>query len=296
MLVWVKVEDLVIDPAYQRPIGSEGKRNIRAIVRDFRWSRFTPLVVAAVPGGRFALIDGQHRATAAAVLGIAQLPAQVVIADLAEQADAFRAINGRITKVHACSLHHAAVAAGDPTAREIQEICEAAEVTVLRHPRAYDRVKPGETMAIRAIRLGIGICGRAGVITALQCVTMTENNRQGLLNQAVISALCNLMVDEELRDGGEALLAAFDAIDLETELEAAAIDGIRGRRGVSVVLVDRLRHLVREQLASAPAIAARHARTSRDPAGGPACLRPPASSRSRRRGPASACSTGCAIR
>ena len=70
ILQWIKISDLVVDPAYQRPIFGEGRRNVDRIARNFRWSYFAPVVISPIEGGSFAIIDGQHRTTAAALLGI----------------------------------------------------------------------------------------------------------------------------------------------------------------------------------------------------------------------------------
>jgi ParB-like chromosome segregation protein Spo0J len=57
-----------------------------------------------VEGGRFAIIDGQHRTTSAAILGIETVPCQIVIAEQTEQAAAFKAINGTITPISQMAL------------------------------------------------------------------------------------------------------------------------------------------------------------------------------------------------
>ena len=69
MLQWLKITDLVVDPAYQRPIIGKGRQNVDRIAREFSWSCFAPVVVSPVAGGRFAIIDGQHRTTSAAIVG-----------------------------------------------------------------------------------------------------------------------------------------------------------------------------------------------------------------------------------
>jgi hypothetical protein len=48
MLQWLKIEDLVVDPAYQRPIVGNGRRNVDRIAREFSWSCFAPVVVSPV--------------------------------------------------------------------------------------------------------------------------------------------------------------------------------------------------------------------------------------------------------
>src|SRR5271155_3794699 len=80
MLQWLKITDLVVDPAYQRPIIGKGRQNVDRIAREFSWSCFAPVVVSPVEGGKFAIIDGQHRTTSAAMLGFESVPCQIVIA------------------------------------------------------------------------------------------------------------------------------------------------------------------------------------------------------------------------
>ena len=65
-------------------------------------------------GGRFAIIDGQHRTTSAAIVGFESVPCQIVIAAKEEQAAAFKAINGTTTPISIMALHAAALVAGEP--------------------------------------------------------------------------------------------------------------------------------------------------------------------------------------
>jgi hypothetical protein len=89
---------LVVDTEYQREIGRKGATNVMQIAEHFDWSKFAPVVVAPVEGGRFAIVDGQHRTTAAMLREIKEVPCQVVQADRAKQAAAYAAVNGNITK------------------------------------------------------------------------------------------------------------------------------------------------------------------------------------------------------
>ena len=249
MLQWVKIADLVVDDRYQRPIYGAGRTNVRRIAEAFCWSKFAPIVVSPVEGGRFAIVDGQHRTTAATLRGIDSVPALVIIADTTEQAAAFKAINGATTRMHALSLHRAAVAAGDAEAVEICAVTEAAGVVILPSPRVLDRLQPGETLAIGAIRECVRSYGRDTVITALTCITETSCNRPGALSMAAIKAICSVLgANMVWREAGEALLRAFDEIDLETELEEATVT--RRQRGVATWEIfatrigDRLRSLL----------------------------------------------------
>jgi hypothetical protein len=61
MLQWLKINDLVVDPAYQRPLVGKGRQNVDRIAREFSWSCFAPVVVSPVEGGKFAIIDGDRQ-------------------------------------------------------------------------------------------------------------------------------------------------------------------------------------------------------------------------------------------
>jgi ParB-like nuclease domain len=64
-LLWIEIKDLVIDPSYQRHIGKRGAANIRQIAENFDWSKFAPVIIAPIEGAQYAVVDGQHRTTAA---------------------------------------------------------------------------------------------------------------------------------------------------------------------------------------------------------------------------------------
>src|SRR5688500_473120 len=94
MLQWLPIDQLVVDDSYQRPIQGGGKVNVQRIAENSRWSRFAPVVVSPVEGGKYAIVDGQHRTTAAALAGMSDVPCQIIVASAREQAEAFSAING----------------------------------------------------------------------------------------------------------------------------------------------------------------------------------------------------------
>jgi len=97
-LDWIATERLVVDTEYQREIGRRGATNVAQIAEHFDWSKFAPVIVAPVEGGRFAIVDGQHRTTAAILREIKEVPCQVVQADRAQQAAAYAAVNGNVIK------------------------------------------------------------------------------------------------------------------------------------------------------------------------------------------------------
>ena len=241
MLQWIEVHHLRIDARYQRAIRGAGAKNVQAIAEAFSWSKFAPLIVAPIAGGLFAVIDGQHRATAAALRGVSALPAQVVIADEIEQAAAFKAINSQTTRMHGLELHRAALAAGDEAALRLSAICTRAGVTICPHPRAAGRLKPGETLAIGALTSQVKRLDEDLLVTSLKCVTQSTNNKPGVLSALVIDALCAAVPPAPAwRIAGERLYRAFDAINIQREEDKAKFTPRDKGVGTWEILADRL--------------------------------------------------------
>ena len=257
MLQWVKISDLVVDPAYQRPILGKGRANVVRIARDFRWAFFAPVVVSPVEGGLFAIIDGQHRATAAALVGFESVPCQVVVAAREEQAAAFKAINGVTTPISRMALQAAALVAKEPWAVEVAEACACAEVELLRYPVPVERQAPGQTMAVGAIAQCLRQYGRDTLVTALQCVTQTSNNTPGMLSARIIKALCEVLDSAPTwRDAGLSLLEVFDEIELEAIHDASALDAATRGGGRSAAIAHRVRAELAKRLPAPYQIAA----------------------------------------
>ena len=152
MLEWVKISDLVLDERYQRPLERGNWSLINKIAQDFRWSRFAPVLVAPVEGGRFAIVDGQHRAHAAQIVGLERIPAQIVQMDLRAQADAFAWVNGHVRPVSKHALYKAALAAGEPWAIAARDAVEAAGCQLMNYNGNAETKRPGQIFAISLIR------------------------------------------------------------------------------------------------------------------------------------------------
>lgn len=248
MLQWIAIADLVVDDAYQRPIRGAGVKNVTAIAEAFRWANFAPLIVSPVAGGRYAIIDGQHRATAAALRGVEQLPAQVVIAERADQAAAFKAVNGQTTRLGALELHRAALAAGDPEAAAIQAVCAQASVTVCGYPKMASRMAPGETLAIGSLRAELRARGPQLLVFALRCVTATPNNRPGVLSALAVCGLCAAIERQAWEREADLLLEAFATIVVDREADKARFTERAAGVGAWEILRDRLSDRIAERL------------------------------------------------
>jgi len=242
-LLWVEVKDLVVDDSYQREISRRGAMNVRHIAETFDWSKFAPVIVAPIEGGLFAIVDGQHRTTAAILRGFTKVPCQVVQADRAKQAEAFAAVNGNVTKTTAPQLYYARIAAGEPRALELKKICDASGVTISRRNLIRAKTKVGQTQAISALTRCLDTFGRNTLISALQCITQTGGGNPGYVRSGIVEALCRVLYDDaQWRDAGGALLDAMDDFDFDDAWEEIQA----GRRFVSseaavVAFADKVR-------------------------------------------------------
>jgi hypothetical protein len=165
MLQWVAVADLVIDDDYQRPLGVKNWAAIQRIAENFHWSRFQPVLVAPIEGGRFAVIDGQHRAHAALMCGFDTVPAQVVTVGRAEQSRAFAWVNSQTIKVSVYQVFKADLAAGDDWAVRAHGAVAAAGCKLLTgHPSSKEK-QPGQVPCVALIR-GFIAAGLDEAVTA----------------------------------------------------------------------------------------------------------------------------------
>jgi hypothetical protein len=232
----MRISDLIVDHTYQRPIVGKGSRNVVRIARSFNWSCFTPVVISPVEGGKFAIIDGQHRTTAAVLVGINSVPCQIVIAARKEQAAAFKAINGVTTAISRMALQHAALISNETTAIQIADVCNHAGVELLRFPVPMDKQRPGQTMAVGAIAKCLKQHGEDTLLIALECVTRTSNNQVGVLSARTIKALCDVI--HKRRDDGPTLIKAFDNIDLVGLMEESIVDAAVNKIGRTQAMAD----------------------------------------------------------
>jgi hypothetical protein len=145
------IASLVVDEEYQRPIARDGRRAIEKIAAAFEWTKFSTVVVAPVSGSRYAIIDGQHRTSAAKLLGITAVPCQIVNLDRAGQASAFSAINGSVTKVTPWNIYKAAMAAGEAWAVSAMRVCEAAGCKLMTNNATASTKQGGELYGVFTI-------------------------------------------------------------------------------------------------------------------------------------------------
>lgn len=246
-LQWVAIADLVVDDLYQRPLSEGSRRAIQRIAAEFAWSQFSPVLVAPVEGGKFAIIDGQHRATAAALRGFQTVPCQIVLADGPQQAAAFAAVNGKVRKVTSLQLFNAAMQSGAAWATAVAAVCAEAGVTISRYPlRINERSKKRETMAVMVVDGVIRRRGRAVAVAALRCIMESALRDDPTCLGALWIAAIGEAIGERPALLAELpwLISFFDDIDTEAvRAEAAKLRQrgyAAGAEAVAVIIRDRL--------------------------------------------------------
>jgi hypothetical protein len=240
-LQWLDIAALVVDPAYQRDITAQGKRNVKRIAELFDWRYFSPVVVAPIAGGRYAVVDGQHRTTAAMLVGHASVPCQVILAAPGEQAKAFTAVNGTVTRVHTLAMHKAAVAAGDATAREVERVAKAGGAKILSYPVPELKQAPGQTMAIGAVRELIQEYGAEATILGLRAVTETKNAVRGGLTGPIVKSMGRLAAMWLIQGRSETgFIGSVGELNLIREADKAARNDRAPGEAVAAAIVRRL--------------------------------------------------------
>jgi hypothetical protein len=151
MLQWVPIDRLRIDTRYQRPMIAGNWKQVLRIAVNFDWCAFGPILCAPVAGDLFAVIDGQHRAHAAALCGIEAVPAMIVPVPPHRQAIAFVQVNSGI-RVSAHQTFRAELSANDPEALAIQKaVADAGCEALTYNPSAATR-KPGQLSCVGLLR------------------------------------------------------------------------------------------------------------------------------------------------
>ena len=222
-LHWVAIARLDVDERYQRANEKSGRENILKLARSFDWAFFAPVIVAPIEGGRFALIDGQHRATAAKLIGKAEVPAQIVIADSRKQALAFAAVNGNVTRMSSLAVFRAALGAGDPEAVSLDALARSAGVRIMGYPVSIANMKPGDCIAPVVLRRARETHGPDVLRQALLALVAQPDPR-GMINRDYVFGLC-LALQRLPAMADATVTALFRSIDLKAALRTARTDG-----------------------------------------------------------------------
>lgn len=174
-VVWLSIRDLRIDRAYQRGLGEASRSLIRRMAEGWDWALCGPVTVAEIDGGLYELIDGQHRATAAATAGLHRLPAVIVEArDTAQRARVFQQLNSARVDMYQGAMFRASLAAGDAASVTIARCAAAAGARIVTNNRPAEQCVPGDTLAIAALKRLLNAHGEAVLTAVLRAGTAAQ--------------------------------------------------------------------------------------------------------------------------
>lgn len=224
MLQWLKISDLAVDDDYQRVLQRSNWKAIKRIADQFKWSRFSPVFVAPIEGGKYAIIDGQHRTHAAALCGFDQVPCQVVQMTREEQAASFAAVNGLVTKVTLWNVFKAALVAGEHWAVESNKAVADAGCRLMTSAGSTDSKKPGEIYAISLVRSPVMAGHAASITMALSGVRRSEFGKDAdAYSNEVLKPLFAAVCDRPwLALAGIDLAKFIDDFDIYASLDRAS--------------------------------------------------------------------------
>lgn len=202
-LKWIDKKSFVVDHHYQRHTNSRRSlRVIENIRENFQWARFSPPVVTFGPKDKFLIIDGQHRIEGVQEReDITLIPCYIVPEiSMEEQARNFVAINRDRVTLHPLALHRALLATNDPTALKIEEVCEEADVSLVKQPAAFGQTLPRTTAAVGTIKSGINQYGEDCVIAALMVLADAFKVAKGMMRSKTLDALMRFYKDTGIRN------------------------------------------------------------------------------------------------
>lgn len=237
-LDWIAIKQLVIDPEYQREVSDRGRKNILKIAGEFDWSKFAPVIVAPAGSDQYAIVDGQHRATAAALCGLDRVPCCIIDVSRAAQAAAFAAINTVVTAMSSMQVHAAKVAAGDPDAVRLNALCARAGVTICRYPIPSNKMTVGQTLAAGMLYRFMERFGEPTLEAALLCITRTGDGNSGWVSRPVIAALCAVLDDEPDWRDSPRLLPAMQNFSFADAYTRAGVGATNNRSRTITSLIE----------------------------------------------------------
>ena len=190
---WLLIDSLVIDDKYQRDtVTRRSLKNIQTIRDNFSWAKCSPLTVADLGTGKYAVIDGQHRLEGARQLGdIPSLPCWILPQpNTAQQAEAFIGINKNRVDITAYAVYKAEVAAGNATAVMINEFCKKNNIIIPKN--SVTSAAPNVTNALCAIRKYLTKGQEEQLTYAINIIRQAFPFKSGQLKAEIIKMIINL--------------------------------------------------------------------------------------------------------
>ncbi|WP_332717380.1 DUF6551 family protein [Pelagibacterium mangrovi] len=192
-LDWIDVSLIDVDPTYQR--GLDDNR-VTKILDWFSWRSFGALTLAKAEDGRYHAIDGQHRLEAAKRHpSVTLVPCTIIEADgTVAEAETFVTVNANRKNVSPLEMYWAELAADDPEALTVAQVTNRAGVEILRYPGSNGNYKPGQTVAIAALRT---LIDKRGAMRARQILEVLAKAELHPITGLQIKACEALMLDPE---------------------------------------------------------------------------------------------------
>lgn len=240
---WIHIDDILVDPRYQRPVADRGRRLIKKIIENFKWHKFQPLVVAPIGGGKYSVPDGQHRLTAAHLHPkVDKVPCYIVDLHILEaHAAVFMALNrDRISLTHT-QLFYASVTARDPDALHLKDVISRAGVTIPRYP-SPGGLKPRSTVSVTTLYNALKKYGDGPVVPALKSFVDAYPETPNQMRQHPVKGVIMLFVHYRKHPNFsyDRVVETLCNIDLPGEVERAREDRLASGNKMDWLLCQRL--------------------------------------------------------
>lgn len=236
---WLPLDKLSVDHRYQRELGATNRAHINRIAREFRWGFCTPLVVAKGEDG-YLIIDGQHRYEGAKRHPeVNELPCWVIDADSVEdQAKAFKALNSARIGVSPLHRFWASLAAREPMALRLKELCDGAGLTI---SRSKTKDLPPLTLAYIPMLERMTIFGDAAIGAALKLIVEAQGHVADVFRPATVGALVKIVYEAGADFDRPLWLTTLKGADLEGLEAMARADRAKAGGTVEDAMEKRLR-------------------------------------------------------
>ena len=245
----VPVSKLVIDGEYQRDIKGTGLSVIRKIAADFSWGRFGCLIVCRHGNDAFKVIDGQHRAIAAASIEVDTVPCVVLKGDFkkSDEAEDFIGINTARTALGSIDKFRALVVAGDEVAVAADNALKSLGVSLVNNngnDLAYNETRAANMILNITRKHGAGI-----MFSAIELLMDAYPGEKNILHGFSMNFAASLVLrcadgDDDLND----VLEALKEIDLASlSAEASSVVRMMGgsKIAAAIKIFDRSRKKIR---------------------------------------------------
>lgn len=251
---WVHLEDLSVDPSYQRSIDNEGSRRlIASIAANFDWRLCSPLIVSRRSDGKKVIIDGQHRWAAATRRGdLLQLPCCLFSYESPEEEARMFIVANRVRKpMNRLDDFYAALAAADEDALEIRRLVAEAGLSVARSTSSVSW-KPGEIAFTASIATAIRRHGDAVVSASLTSLAEAYPDQSLIHGASVFGALVKLFSNPPEDFDPDCLVPAMRRFDMAglTEIVKDQKGGESRASALHLALVETLAEMQNETLAA----------------------------------------------